>query len=91
MQRGDGCGVDNGLDRGCVDVVADDIDKISARDVPTPNTKRGQKSTKPTTRTLQQHFQTKRETTITHSIRGSIGTRTGHHHDHVRCRRQYNK
>jgi len=28
-----GCGVDNGVDRGRADVVVDDADKISARDV----------------------------------------------------------
>ena len=35
MQRGEGCGVD----RGRVDVVVvDDVDKISARNIPTPDT-----------------------------------------------------
>ena len=67
MQRGDDCDVGNGLDRGRIDVAVDDIDKIPACDVPTPNTNKDKKSTKPTTRTLQQHLQTKCETTITHS------------------------
>ena len=36
-------GVDNGLDRGCVDVVVDDIEKIPARNnVPTLQHKQGQ-------------------------------------------------
>ena len=91
MQRGDGCVAGNGLDRGRVDVVVDGIDKTPACDVPTPNTNKDKKPTKPTTRTLQQHVQTKRETRITHSIRGSSGTPNRHHHDHDRCQRQYNK
>ena len=39
MQRGDGCGVGNGLDRGRADIVVDDVDKMLARDVPTPDIK----------------------------------------------------
>ena len=54
MQRRVGHIVGNGLDRGRVDVVVDDIDKIPACDVPTPNTNNKKKSKKPTTRTLQQ-------------------------------------
>ena len=52
-ERG-GCGVDNGLDRGRVDVVADDVVESPARDVPTHDTSMDKKSIKPTTRTLQQ-------------------------------------
>ena len=55
-ERG-GCGVDNGLDRGRVDVVADDVVESPARDVPTHDTSMDKKSIKPTTRTLQQHSQ----------------------------------
>ena len=33
IQRLDGCGVDNGLDRGSFDVVVDDGDKMPVRDV----------------------------------------------------------
>ena len=33
VERGEGCGVGNGLDRGSVDVVVDDVDKIPARDM----------------------------------------------------------
>ena len=37
-QRGEGHGVDNGLNRGRVEVVVDDVDKIPAHDVPSPVT-----------------------------------------------------
>ena len=40
------CGVGNGLDRGCVDVVVDVINKMPVRDVLTPNTRKDNKSTK---------------------------------------------
>ena len=33
MQRGEGCGVDNGLVRGRVNVVVDNVDKMPTRDV----------------------------------------------------------
>ena len=54
IQRGNRCGVGKGLNRGCVHVVVDDIDKIPAHNVRTPNTNNNKKSTKPTTTTLQQ-------------------------------------
>ena len=45
MKTGDG----NGLDRECVDVVVDDIDKMLARDVPTPDHNQGQEINKTNT------------------------------------------
>ena len=48
-----GHGVGNGVGRECVDIVVDGVDKLPAH-VPTPDTNNGKKSTKPTTRTLQQ-------------------------------------
>ena len=42
MQIGDGHEVANGLDRGRVDVVVDDVAEMIARDVPTPYHKKGQ-------------------------------------------------
>ena len=71
MQRGDGCGVGNGvgngLDRDRVDVLVDAVDKIPARGFLTSDTNKDKKSAKTTTRTLQQHLQTKRKRTITHT------------------------
>ena len=49
-----GHGVGNGVDRERVDLVVDGVDKMPARDVPTLDTNKDKKSTKPTTRTLQQ-------------------------------------
>ena len=46
--------VGNGVDREHVGIVVDGVDKMSARDVPTLDTNKDNKSTKPTTRTLQQ-------------------------------------
>ena len=66
MQIGEGRGVDNGLDRGHINVVVDDVDKMIARDVPAPDTNNDKKPTNPTTITLQQHLKTKRKTTIAH-------------------------
>ena len=57
---------------------------MPARDVPTPDTNKDKKSTKPTTRTLQHHLQTKPERTITHSFGWNSGTWTGYH-NHVRA------
>ena len=54
QERGEGLGVGNHVDRGCDDVVVDDVDKLPTCDAPTPDTKKDKKSTKPTTRTLQQ-------------------------------------
>ena len=54
MQRGGGCAVGNGLDKERVAVVVDGVDKMPTSDVPTPDTNKDNKSTKPTTRTLQQ-------------------------------------
>ena len=45
-----------------------DVDKIPAHNVPTPNTNKDNKSTKPTTKeSLLEHLQIKRETTRTHT------------------------
>ena len=49
-----GHGVGNGVDRERVDAVVGGVDKMPARDVPMLNTNKDRKSTKPTTRTLQQ-------------------------------------
>ena len=56
-----GCGVGNGLVRERVDFVVDNVDKIPTHDVPTPDTNKDKKSSKPATKTLQQHLQTKRQ------------------------------
>ena len=54
QQRGEGLGVVNHVDRGRDDAVVDDVDKMSTCGAPTPGIKKDKKSTKPTTRTLQQ-------------------------------------
>ena len=83
-------GVGNDLDRGRVDVVVDDVDKMPAHDVPIPNTSKGNTSTKRN----YKHLQTKRKITITDN------TLTAEHGPlHVGCSskqhdgrpRQYNK
>ena len=63
VERG-GCGVANGLNKGCVYVVVDGVDKMLACDVPAPNTtNKDRKSTKPSTRTLHQLQTTSEPTT----------------------------
>ena len=91
MEIGEGCDVGNDLDRGRAEVVVDDVGKNPhpGRACVPSSAKQG--STKPTTRTLQQHLQTKHKTTITQSIRGSSGTQTRHHRNHAGCPRQYSK
>ena len=45
MERGAGHSVGNGLDKGRVDIVVDDVDKMLARDAPTRDTNNDKKST----------------------------------------------